>query len=280
MKIIIHPGFPKTGSSSLQFGPLQELEKLGRINLKTWRKNSSTEPLDDRPSSKLFNNEKILDRYLDFAENKLNVFSDESLTAPTRLRKLNFGSNIVSPFKFPYLLREQIFDKYNTTSIEISVIVVLRRQASLITSQYVEEYNWKRYKNIDLLFDNEGLVDLDGYDIYNYDKYLELLVSLYGAKNCFFLLYEEFLQNTTSFCSKLDNIFTTEKGFFSESLKSNHKNKKYKSKYGTFTKDGSFFVPHLRDDVHLEIDKHFIECNTNLIKYFSKKELQKYGYIN
>ena len=280
MKIVIHPGFPKTGSSSLQFGPFQELEKLGRINLMTWRKNSCTEPLADRPSSRLFNREKILDRYLDFVETKLNVISDESLTAPTRLRKLNFGSDIVSPFKFPYLLREQILNKYNTTSIEISVIVVLRRQASLITSQYVEEYNWKRYKNIDLIFDNRGLVDLDGYDIYNYYKYLELLVSVYGAKNCFFLLYEEFLQNPTSFCSKLDNIFNTERGFFRKSLESNHKNKKNKSKYGSFAKDGSYFVPYLRKDIYLEIDKYFSECNTSLSSFMSKKELKKYGYIN
>ena len=257
MKIVIHPGFPKTGSSSLQFGPFQELEKLGSLNLKTWRKNSNTEPLADRPSSRLFNSEKILDSYLDFVETKLNVLSDESLTAPTRLRKLNFGSDIVSPFKFPYLLREQIFNKYNTTSIEISVIVVLRRQASLITSQYVEEYNWKRYKNIDLIFDNRGFVDIDGYDIYNYSKYLEILISVFGSKNCFFLLYEEFLQNPTSFCSKLDNIFNAERGFFRKSLAINHKNKKNKSKYGTFSKDGSFFVPYLRKYVYLEIDKHF-----------------------
>ena len=45
LKVIIHLGFPKTASSTLQFGPLLQLEKDGIINLMTWRKNDPNECL-------------------------------------------------------------------------------------------------------------------------------------------------------------------------------------------------------------------------------------------
>ena len=98
MEILIHMGLPKTGSSTLQFAIWKSLESQGILHLNTWRKTDPTESLDKRPSSRLFNREPISSEYLQFHQSKLNILSDESFTAPFRLRKNNVSFNV--SFKF------------------------------------------------------------------------------------------------------------------------------------------------------------------------------------
>lgn len=281
MKAVVHLGFPKTASSTLQFGPLLELDRAGIINLMTWRKGDVDECLDDRPSSRLFRGLQMGGRYSDLQTELLNVLSDESFTAPIRLRKCNFGEHIVNPIKFPSEIRRQLIDVSDGNPIEFHWVIVIRRQASLIASQYVEEYSWKRFKGIDLLFNKNGAVDLSGYEIYNFSEYIEQFEQYkqdYGDKLSV-LLYEDMLSEGESFFSVLDNIFDVEAGVFSRSFLANFHNAKKKSKLGTFTKDNKYFVPSLRDEVLDVIDSHFMASNKGLVKYFSKEKLLRYGYI-
>ena len=46
--LIIHVGYPKTGSSTLQYGLFDYLKKIGHIDLKTWRYEDPNEILEDR----------------------------------------------------------------------------------------------------------------------------------------------------------------------------------------------------------------------------------------
>lgn len=279
LKIVLHLGFPKTGSSSLQFGPLLDLEKSNHLNLNTWRKLNMDEPLENRPSSRLFKGLSILEDYISFSKDKLNVLSDESFTAPMRLRKLNFGKDISNPFEFPKKIHSAIMSSYKNEDINFQVLVVIREQSKLITSQYVEEYNWKRFKNIDLLFDANGKIDLSGYEIYKFSEYLNLLISLFGFKNCNFLMFEEFINSKHNFCSKLDKIFNVNDGFFYDSFSKHHINSKNKNKLGTFTKDGKYFIPKFRSEILSEIKDYYVEDNKKLTKFFSKETLLKYNYI-
>tara|TARA_B100001093_G_C26650706_1_gene937351 strand:+ start:199 stop:1053 length:855 start_codon:yes stop_codon:yes gene_type:complete len=279
LKIVLHLGFPKTGSSSLQFGPLLDLEKSNHLILNTWRKLNINEPLKDRPSSRLFQNFSILEDYISFSKDKLNVLSDESFTAPMRLRKLNFGKDICSPFEFPKKIHSAIMSAYKNEDIDFQILVVIREQSKLITSQYVEEYNWKRYKNIDLLFDTNGMVDLNGYEIYKFSEYLNLLTSLFGFKNCNFLMFEEFVNLKHNFCSKLDGIFNVKENFFYDSFSKHHINNRNKNELGSFTKDGKYFIPKFRSEILSQIKDFYIEDNKKLTKFFSKETLLKYNYL-
>ena len=151
MEILIHFGFPKTGSSTLQFGLLEPMNKLNLLNLKTWRMSDPNEHLDRRPSSTLFNGLPILDDFLEYSVDKINVLSDESFTAPTRLRRQNYGSSIEDPLTFPEKIKSQIEEKYGATLTFVPFIVI-RNHADLLYSQYVEEFNLKKFKGVDLLF--------------------------------------------------------------------------------------------------------------------------------
>jgi hypothetical protein len=278
MDVLIHFGFPKTGSSTLQFGPLNELGERGKIKLSTWRKNDDKEILDSRPSSCLFRDMPIGKEYLNFSKSKLNVLSDESFTAPVRLRMQNYGKEIQTPFKFPTAIKSQIILKYGE-QVNFKCLAVIRNQAKLISSQYVEEYNWKRYKDIDLLFNKVGEVDLHGYEIYNFSKYFDELVNVFGEDNCTFLMYEDWKNQPFDFINPIANLLDVTNEWLNISFNKFHVNGKKKSKHGVFTKDSNYFVPYLREDILNCINKHFQKDNYHLKDYFPATKLKKYGYI-
>jgi hypothetical protein len=281
MKVIVHVGFPKTASSSMQFGPLLEKDQAGEINLNTWRKLDPNEPLENRPSSRLFVGNGIPSDYFNYSSHKTNVFSDESFTAPLRLRQCNFGEKIQDPFSFPEIIRKEISERYPEQKLDIVWLGIIRNQKDLITSQYVEEYNWKRFRDIDLLFDCEGEVDLSGYDVYDFYRYINVVkgVAEKFGDDFSFLLYEEMNANPRVFFEKLDDIFGFSSGFFQESFKRNHVNGKSKSRHGTFTKDGCYFVPRLPESVSDSIMDYFEPSNNQLVDFFDRVDLLYYGYI-
>ncbi|ABV37603.1 hypothetical protein Ssed_2999 [Shewanella sediminis HAW-EB3] len=280
MKIILHFGFPKTGSSTLQFGLFKPLEEKGLLNLKTWRQFDPVEHHDRRPSSCLFNGQKILDEYLDFDEGKLNILSDESFTAPIKLRQNNYGKNIIDPFSFPSTIKQQIEEKYGT-DIEFIPVISIRNQSDLLYSQYVEEYNLKKYKNVDLLFDEQGIIDLTGFEIYQFGKYFETLERVFGPGKTKLFLFQDWKQDYSGFCARLAELINVEEKTVEQYLSSNHVNKKEKSSEGYYTKDGATLIPFLTVQQKQEILSFFKEDNLLLQKILgSEINLKEYGFFN
>lgn len=280
MKVLIHLGFPKTGSSTLQFGLLKPLHDLGKLNLSTWRLNDSNECHDRRPSSCLFRRKVILDEYISFDEDKLNIISDESFTAPIRLRVNNYGDNIVNPIEFPELIKSQIQNKYGH-DVEFEVLLTIRNQASQIFSQYVEEYNLKKYKNVDLIFDSDGNIDVSGFEIYKYNDYLIELERVFGKNNIHLTLFEEWKSNFNSFCEKLSAALNIDKEHIKNALQSNHVNGKEKNNDGYYTKDGSCFIRKLSHEQNNIIRNFFREDNLKLQERLKGQyDLYEWGYLN
>jgi len=279
MKVLIHFGFPKTLSSSLQFGLFKSLHEMGLVNLKTWRLNDTNESLDSRPSSRLFNNAAITDNYIKFNKVLLNILSDESFTAPIKLRRNNYGNNIEDPFSFPEKIKKQITLEYGK-NVDFIPLIVIRNQPSLIYSQYVEEYNLKKYKNVDLIFNDDGEIDLKGFEIYNYYKYISVLESVYGVGKVNVLLFEEFISNFSMSCKKLSNIIKIDKILVETLMSNSHINKKEKTSSGYYTKDGATIVPFLTDMQKKQIRNFYKKDNINLQKILPHcVNLSEFGYL-
>lgn len=280
IKVYLHMGFPKTGSSTLQYGLLKPLENKFGLNLITWRKNGEYEHLDYRPSSRLFNFQNIGDQYLKFDKEKINIISDESLTAPLRLRQQNYGKNICSPFKFPSELKRQIELQYPNEDINYTIFLTIRNQSKLIFSQYVEEYNWKIFKNIDLLFNENGEIDLDGYEIYNYSKYLNILINIFGFNSIKLTLFEDWIYEFDYFCSIISDTFNIPFGDVYLALKNNHINKKKKTSDGIYVKGNSTLVPYLNKEQNNQIMEYYFDSNLQLANLFAiHDKLNKYHYL-
>ncbi len=263
MKVIIHFGFPKTMSSTLQFGLFKPLAAIGMLNLMTWRQDDSQEHLDRRPSSRLFNHQPILPEYLDLKEDKLNILSDESFTAPIKLRKNNYGDKIEDPFTFPEKIKNQIIAKYGD-NVDFKAVVFIRNQPDLIYSQYVEEYNLKKYKDVDLIFDKEGEIDIDGFEIYNFNKYINTLSSVFGKDNTSVFLFEDWIKNFSEECKKLSNLLGLDPELVEKHLSTSHVNKKKKSSEGYYTKDGSVLIPFLSPEQKGHIQDYYANDNKGL----------------
>ena len=195
----MHPGFPKTGSSTFQYGLFVPLEQQGHIDLRMWRKHDRDEPLDQRPSSRLFMGQKLLDSSLDFApaDDRLCVLSDESFTAPLRLRRNNYSAAAVDPFRFPARIREQVMSRF--PDAEIDVLVVIRNQPDLLLAQFVEEFNLVTFKNINILFDEHDEIDLEGYGIYEFSTYIEVLYEMFGRDHVSVLAVEQWTDDPAAF---------------------------------------------------------------------------------
>lgn len=280
MDIYLHLGFPKTGSSTLQFGLFKPLERTYNLNLLTWRKTDDSEPLDRRPSSRLFNYQKIDKEFLNFSKDKINILSDESFTAPLRLRMQNYGPNIRSPFDFPNEIKEQIETENPSEKINYKVFLTIRNQSKLIFSQYVEEYNWKLFKNIDLLFDKQGGIDIWGYDIYNFYKYILVLIDVFGKDSIKLTLFEDLYYEFEFFCKEVSEVFKLPfKDVFS-SLKNYDVNAKVKTAEGVYSKGNRALVPYLTEKQNHQVMEKFYNSNLQLASMFGLYEkFKKYGYI-
>ena len=276
----MHLGFPKSASSTLQFGLWQPLEKSGELNLMTWRKTNPHEPLENRPSSKLFTQKEIGSEYLNFSREVPNILSDESFTAPKRLREYNFGKNIRSPSEFPLIIQQQIFDLFGEDA-KIFPLVVLRNHSDLIFSQYVEEYNLKKYKGVDLIFKkNTTKIDLQGFEIYKFQSYILLLEEIFGAENITILFFEQITYAFERFCSVIANLTETSSEKVAKCFKTTFVNEKLKAKSGYWTKDGSHLIPYLNDKQKRDIVDYFSEDTQLLCKRFQNSvDLTKYGYL-
>ncbi|MBD8876655.1 hypothetical protein [Roseibium polysiphoniae] len=278
LKVLIHFGFPKTGSSTLQYGLFKPLHDRGILNLKTWRQEDSTEHLDRRPSSCLFAGGKILPEYLDFSENRLNILSDESFTAPIKLRQNNYGNEICDPFSFPQKIKEQIVARYGG-QIEFIPMIVIRNQPQLIFSQYVEEYNLKKYKGVDLIFDESNNICIEGFEIYQFAKYIDILENVFGQGKVEVFLFEEWTRDLQSFCEKQSRIIDVDTATIAGLLSKSHENKKHKASGGYFTKDGETLIPHLNDTQISGIQTFFEKDNSQLKRFIDEARLIKFGYL-
>ena len=279
LQILLHLGYPKTASSSLQRGLFRVLHESGHINLITWRMHDDFEALDRRPSSRLFLGLPMLDDSLRFVPGVINVLSDESFTAPFRLRRNNFGEHIQPPETFPSRIRTQIIEKYGS-NVEIHCLLVLRNHSDLIYSQYVEEYNLKRFRGVDLLFDSDGSMNLEGYEVYRFASYQRELSRTFGEKAVKLAFFEELVESVETFAHKLGALLNIPSATARELLESHYLNTKQKKKLGYLTSDGQTTIPFLTP-LQKSTIKKFFEDDTVLLSSVVDEEinLKRWGYL-
>lgn len=279
MRILLHPGFPKTGSSTFQYGLFLPLEQQGLVDLRMWRKDDPDEALERRPSSRLFLGQEMLETSLDFADagDKLCVLSDESFTAPLRLRRNNFGAEAVDPRQFPARIRDALLSRH--PGADIDVLVVLRNQADLLLSQFVEEYNLVTYKNINILFDERGDVDVHGYQVYEFATYIETLQETFGRDHVSVLAFEQWREDPAAFCAQVARVMRVPTDLVAHHLATAHLNRKEKRADGYLTRNGTL-VPFLTAQQRTSILAAFRASNSRLTEHgFDLQTLTRYGYL-
>ena len=276
MNLLFHVGFPKTSSSTLQYGLFKPLHDSNELNLITWRKDNDKEALIKRLSSRLFNRKKLLKKHLNLSNEKINIISDESLTAPLRLRWNNYGKNILNPYFFP----DKLSEYYSINSNNSKVLMIIRNQRDLLFSQHVEEYNLVLRKKDNLLYRGHN-INLEGLDIYNFSEYILKWRELLPEKSVKVVLFEELKYNPEKFFYDLSVFLNISKSKIKDVYNKNKVNSKKKTKNGYLTNKSNIEVKFLSDDENNIIFNYYKKSNLKLpsILDMDPNLLKKYGYI-
>ena len=281
MRVLIHLGYPRTGTTFLQkniFPIHKQINFLGPNNYQNANDIKITQ--NDLNFISMANNEYDLDNKIInkidknliqyFDEKKINIISTEAYT---------MFQNGLYNFKDLRYLEILINQKYK--NVKFDFLIVLRNQYDLIKSMYHFNYHKiseiLRIKDFKLIFDLLEKEIPDRYNfplnqfLYNYDFYHlhNKLLSKFNNSKIKYLFYEDFKLNKNNFSNDLSSFLNLEEEytknlFNTEAVNSRkvHLNKNYyiKSKIYRFLKSKLYFYI-----------KNLIPFKTFLKKTFLKK---------
>lgn len=231
-KLIIHIGYPKTATTSIQEGIFVELHEANKINyLGHTNRRKDNEIFNyakkDFEDYTLKNIKKDVNKIkIDLSSSKINVLSHEGLTLPNSfLAKKHWRYNS-NPLTYP----EKIAKIFKPITDDLKIMVTLRKQQEVIYSTYVQLYNkfkydkqfstWNKYLKNGLIKNNNE------FEIYYFNKILNLYAEWFSKDKINILFFEDFVNNKEEFLKQLSNII--ELGY--KTMKNIKKDVHYKKK--------------------------------------------------
>ena len=254
MKIIIHPGYGKTATTSFQnhlFGKHSQIISLGR----PWTDNSFSFVKELKKHQGLyFNNESIVSSLNNLLsvekKNKtVAVLSDETIHSNAAMVGL-YAERIKNLFPDGEILltirnQLQIIESFYTDSGK-----VLKNLPKPFDRRYVAlmpwlEWSWENWENSFL-----GLID--------YHKHIEMYQTIFGIEKVHVLLYEDFLNTPDEFIKKLSAILDIDYDEAMNCLSNERSNPPDSRRRSNYLKLREYFFPSL--------DRNKIPFANNLMK--------------
>lgn len=212
-RLLLHIGYPKTASTTLQEGLFLNLHKVGKINF-LGRTVTSThiklfEERFDQDWVVDFRKHFIMDKKLpnakyELSDTLLNVISDEDLTVPAIFNRIQFGIE-KKPIDFVEPLYELLRDAQ-----EVTILITIRNQADLIPSSYFQKYRFIHQYQPDLTFESfihndSGGVNYDTFQAFNFLYVADKYERIFKAK-IVPLIFEDFKFDKPYFFHQLASI--------------------------------------------------------------------------
>lgn len=228
-RVLIHVGYPKTATTTLQNRWFLPAHEAGLITF--FGKYDSEVPTDStfesvRLRDVLDNGDRLIDRAT-LADDRINIFSDERMTLPAILKTNSPYPNreSIDPFDVPALL------KHATDGIDdVMILITLRNQQSIMNSMYAHyhyyladhpEYDtWQAYLERELgaepsIFDFDALVD-------RYAEHFE-------TDDIEIRLFERFVNERETYVDELARLLAVDRdALASAAVTDAHENKKEK----------------------------------------------------
>lgn len=239
-KLLIHIGYPKTATTTLQEEVFLGLHNTGKINyLGRTTKSSHTKTGKSRFEGTdlavllrkhLFLGDPIKLSSDILKHEKLNIISDEDLTLFSYAHRARFGID-VNPFNYA----NKIKNLFSHTDTQISLLVTLRNQGSLIYSCFLQKYRFLcsyhgreiSYGEFLSAFSNKKPIDPEFLDIFNFHKIIGLYSEVFEAKPTL-LFFEDFIQDRQTFWYELSSVLPAEPNEIEKIAGSTHHRKREK----------------------------------------------------
>jgi hypothetical protein len=306
-RLIIHIGYPKAASTTLQNGMFLNLHKKNAINfLGCARERGYYGSYADLKEYKAWLNAAIdpsiaseygivqaKERFPSFSEDKVNVYSEG-------LFMTNEGheTDIIMP--------RILSNLFSNKSDSINILIVIRCQIKLLMSYYVQNYSKLKKSTFMEFFldcDEKGWTGRSKiFDFYNIaTKYAEI----FGKKRVHLVLFEDMIKDLTSFSDDIAKVMDVDCDKVFEALNGQYFNKtKIKSGFKIVKKIDPLSirgilkriaggcmpgmqkmwdinVPPLKEDEKYLIQNTFKDSNYRLADSFQldKKAMSTYGYF-
>ena len=228
-KLVLHVGYPKTATTTLQNVVLTKLHEQGKINY--FGRSSAT---SINKSSIAFHLQEYLFLGKPFPKNKMvfredlvNVLSDEELTSPPLYVKYKHGAD-VDPLSFPMKIKGLLT---NYRDIQVEVVFILRRQPDLMYSWYAQLYRYFASGNessIDAHTFSNCEVKNDQFAMYNFSTVISSYAQVFGHENVSVHLYENLIHKSSSFFEFWANTLQLPVGVIVDLFQETHLNQKGK----------------------------------------------------
>lgn len=213
-RLLIHIGYPKTATTSLQEGLFFKLHSLGKINY-LGRTTKSTHSLwgNSKFSGEdwavhirkyFIFNEPLPSYPLPLREDVLNVISDEDLTIHNFFHEAQFGI-IRNTLDTANILKDLA-----KGADDVSILITLRNQVELIESCYLQKfrYIYSNRKPIgfkEFLLNSDGNFRKDTAEIFDFNFVASQYSSIFGSK-VNLLMFEDLKYRKENFFNSLGKI--------------------------------------------------------------------------
>ena len=189
-KLILHIGYPKTASTTLQEGLFLQLHKLGKINFlgrtvtsthkKLFADGFTQDWVVDFRKHFIMDKELPLPKY-ELSDILLNVISDEDLTVPAIFNSIQFGVE-KNPLDFVEPLHALLRE-----ADDVTVLITIRNQVDLIPSSYLQKFRYIYLYQPDLTFDSfirdtSGGFRLETFQAFNFLQVADMYAKAFKAK--------------------------------------------------------------------------------------------------
>ncbi len=238
-KMLIHIGYPKTATTTIQESLFVKLHEAGEINYlgkADYSSNYYFNQAYDLHRSFLLSKSFNVDE-LKISSKKTNVISDEYFTIAPCFLEAELGIKGVDPFKYP----QRLSTLFKNAVDSIEIMVTIRNQKDSIYSYYVEHYkDFLDDKSNDtptkFIFENGKRKTLrkERLKIYSFLDLLEKYEECFGKGNIRILLFEDLKYDPKFFCDQLSQIINVESSLVETLLTGKHLREKKKSKTGYY----------------------------------------------
>ncbi len=240
-QIILHIGYPKTGTTTLQNHFFDKSELINNIG-KPFSKKSSDNVLhickhlsnvQSDYFEKNINKEKdILFDILEKNEAPIVVLSNEHLVG-------HWNEKLDDHLLFQRL--QKLFCPKEIEGYKIKIMISLRRQADLLLSSYAEKRfsllegcNLKKFVEEGISAPHEAFIFQN---IFFYDK-IRTLEEYFSKERIYLFLFEELNQSFHTYSAKLASMLEIDQEYIESFLKRKHENKKTVTRSGYNTQLG------------------------------------------
>jgi hypothetical protein len=282
-KLIIHIGYPKTGSSSLQHNVFSNLYKDGKIEYL----NHLTTKNDGNGDYSVYKNYQQILKGTKFKKNEIlkelenlkTIGKNVTVLSSESLSHISVNSPYSSSRRSAIENAIKLKNLFNPYFDKIEILMFLRAQYTLIPSQFVQEYKNirrrnKKIKDLESYINHLFSLDIDDELLnFNYHAMYRAYSDVFGEQNTHILFFEDLKDNLFIIADKLAMLLDCDIEVIKKLLEISARNVTVRNRNGNLTTDKFTLFSYVSNTYALIEKYDFIGLN-KLKKFIPRRILE------